>query len=143
MPPKIKRWARRFGLMALVPMLLCGAWLASLSPAGRVDFFLHRSRYEAIVQTMKQRPPGGAQQIDTTRIDEISVSAQRDGAGQHTVTLTAFDYGHYGKSGYLFSDTQPIRILDDPYSNVRTPDGLWMLGKQVAPHWWVITSNLD
>jgi hypothetical protein len=143
MSPNKKRWARRLGLLALVPVLICSAWFASLSPAGHVDFFLHRSRYEAIMQAMKARPPRGAQQTDTTTIAEKSVSAQRDEAGQYTISLTTFDGGHYGRSGYLFSDTSPIPTVGDPYSDVRTPEGLWMLGKQVAPRWWVITSHLD
>ena len=31
----------------------------------------------------------------------------------------------------------------DPYSNVEAPGDLWMIGPQVAPHWWVITNNLN
>ena len=99
--------------------------------------------YDEIVQTMKARPAGDADHVDEVSFGEMSAAAQRNGAGQYTIAITAFDHGHHGSMGYLFSDTPPTRIAGDPYTDVQAPGRLWTLGKQVAPRWWVITCNLD
>ena len=144
MPAAVKRRVAALVLVALGTMLVAGmSLLLWVQPAGRVDFLLHHDRYETIVQTMKARPPGDAEHVDVLSVGEVSAAARRDGAGQYTIAITAFDRGHLGSMGYLFSDTPPTRVAGDPYSDVQAPGRLWTLGKQVAPHWWVISCHLD
>ncbi|RYE83086.1 MAG: hypothetical protein EOO75_19785 [Myxococcales bacterium] len=143
MAAEARRWPRWLALVVLVPVVALGAILMVLDPAGRIDFFLHRAHYEEVVQTMKARPEGSAGHVDQATFGEMVVTARHEGAGQHTIALRAHDHGHAGTTGYLYSDTLLRRIEGDPDFAAQAPDGPWTLGKQVAPHWWVVSNRLD
>lgn len=90
---------------------------------------------------MKRRPGGGESTFEQS-FGPIQVAARREDTGRYQIALTTFDLGHFGKAGYLFSDTTPVRIDGDPYCDVEAPGDLWMLAERVGPRWWVITNHL-
>lgn len=144
MSPRVKRLMVQVGVVACVAVLASISWILYSGVPGRIDFFRHGHLYVDIVQAMKSRPPpADAESIDHLSFGAIEVYSRRDGAGHFEMTLVTTDWGHAGKSGYLFSDQPPTPVEGDPYSNVSAPGDLWMLENQVAPHWWVISNNLQ
>jgi hypothetical protein len=105
--------------------------------AGRI------SRTRADVREAKSQPPISEGRTGHLVIGGIPAFFVRDTAGNYSVTLVTADRGHFGKAGYLYSDLPPVRRANDPYCNVEAPGDLWMLEGQAAPHWWIVSSDLQ
>jgi hypothetical protein len=119
------------------------SWIVYWGVPGRIDFLRHHSRYEAIVKAMRARPPIAEGTTDFVRFGPIDAFAAPDEAGHLTITLVTADWGHLGKAGYLFTEAEPVPVEGDPYCDVDAPGDLWKLGAHVAPHWWLLSNNLQ
>src|SRR5580765_662488 len=107
---KKRRWPWLVGLVLAVllvgiAMYVLGplVWQLSVGRPGQADFYLHRTKYESIVRSVKQMPLAAGAQV-STRIDGLLVNAARSKAGSYVVTITTVDWHHAGMYGYVFSD---------------------------------------
>jgi hypothetical protein len=108
---------------------------------GKLDFLLHQSAYIQMVREAKQIPPPGEKPGHFVK-GSTTVYYARTPSNLYTITLVTADWGHIGRAGYLYCDQLPMPVVGDPYSNVDAPGDLWMLEKQIAPHWWVLSNHL-
>jgi len=123
---------------AFTPVL----WTLYWHIPGRLDFSLHHHRYEKVVDELKARSSHSGEQSGQMAMYGIDAYYKRLSTNHYTITLVTADWGHVGSAGYLYVDQSPVRITGDPYQNVDAPGDLWMCGRQVAPHWWVISCHL-
>jgi hypothetical protein len=151
-PPRKKRgrwWLVLAVLLAGVAMyaFVFLAWHLSVGRPGHADFYLHRSRYESIVRSVKQMPLAiGAQ--TTTHVDGLLVNVARSQSGSYVVTITTIDWHHAGVYGYVFSD---VSLTPHPNANypdlpsVDNPGDMPFSDKSIVGqggHWWSVYNDL-
>ena len=124
---------------ALAPFIWNSVW----GVPEKSDFQLHHAYYDQIVREAKLFPPPPEYKPGHFVKGSTKVYYARKPTNIYTITLVTADWGHAGKAGYLYCDQVPIPTTGDPYSNVEAPGDLWMLEKQVAPHWWIISNHLQ
>jgi hypothetical protein len=143
MSRKRKRYGYAIIAILAVGVLVPSMWNLAWGVPGKVDFQLHHAYYDQLVREAKRLPQPPEAKIGHFAKGSTKVYYARSPANAHTVTLVTADWGHAGMAGYLYCDQVPTPTVGDPYSNVEAPGDLWMLGEQVAPHWWIISNHLN
>ena len=132
----------------MIPVVAVGVlapliWGSFWRVPGKFDFQLHRGYYNQIVREAKLLPLPPEYKVGHFVKGSTKVYYARKPTNTYTITLVTADWGHIGMAGYLYCDQVPTLTIGDPYSNVEAPGDLWMLEKQVAPHWWIISNHLQ
>jgi len=136
-------------LLVVAAMCALGmlVWQLSVGRPGHADFYLHRSKYEGIVRTVKQMPLANGAQTSTS-IDGLVVNAARSQTGSYAVTITTVDGHHAGVYGYVFSD---LPLTPHPNPNypdlpaVDNPGDMPFSDKRIVGqggHWWSVYNDL-
>lgn len=110
------------GMLALAGVVMAGGQLGA--GHGRVDFFVHKARYAALVDALEQHgiQPGERARFRVQQIDDPStlqplaadeviergrgagcIWASRDEGGALSVWIETLDLGHAGEYGYAWS----------------------------------------
>ena len=147
-----KRWWPWLLLAVLLvgvatPALGLLVWQLSVGRPGQADFYLHRSKYERIVRSVKQMQlPNGTQ--TSTHIDGLLVNAARSKSGAYTLTITTIDWHHFGTYGYVFSDVPLTPHPNENYpdhSSVDNPGDMPFSDQRIVGqegHWWSVYNDL-
>ena len=123
-----------------VALLVQTLWQLNARAPGRLDFVRHRAQYNQIIREVRSHP---GQAEGHAYFNGVAVYWTCVATNTYTVTLVTADGGHLGKAGYLYSDGPLVRKTGDSYTDVDAPGDLWMLGIEVAPHWWTVSNNLN
>ena len=145
-PVKQAKPTRRiaFFLVASAIAVLIGwlAWNLYWQVPGRLDYALKRKMLDQIVGTVRTKVAKTEGRTTPLMIDGTRVFFRKDADGNYSVTIVTADWRHVGMAGYLYSENPPKRITGDSYRNVDAPGDAWMLERQVAPKWWVVSNHL-
>jgi hypothetical protein len=136
------RWVWIAGLVLALIVCTPLLWQAYWRVPGKVDLFLHRMEYENIVRTIKAQKIVSEERGKTQHINNYKVWGRRSEAGQYTITIQTADWGHLGTGGYIYADTPPTQITNQPHRNIDAPGDLPFIDRRLDHHWWTAYNNL-
>jgi hypothetical protein len=105
---------------------------------GRLNFSLHRSRYEEMITAAKRLeiPPNSHKDFN---IAGMPVSVIRGPSGSYVITFITRDWNHAGIYGYIYTDDL-LEPIDSEFSGERefpvsgsTP---LFVRSRISGHWW-------
>ena len=131
-------------------VLLFFALVIFWAKPGQIDFYLHKGRYERIVDMAKQSKlePCGEQNLQKC-VDGYQVHVSNSDASAYTVTIVSVDMHHAGSYGYIYQDKPQAPRPDPNYPDklgVDNPGNLLFYGKDILwqeGRWRTAYNNLD